>query len=49
MAEEMNFDDFLRFIDDLGQPLPYSQGTLRLLLDSLSIPLAQWGAWTTDC
>ena len=43
MAEEMNFDDFLRLIDDLGQPLPYSQGTLRLLLDSLSILLAQWG------
>ena len=43
MAEEMNFDDFLRFIDDLGQPLPYSQGTLRLLLDSLSILVAQWG------
>ena len=44
MAEEMNYDDFLRFVDDLGQPLPYSQGTLLLLLDSLSILLAQWGS-----
>ena len=43
MAEEMNYPDFLRFIDDIGQPLPYSQGTLILMLDALSILLAQWG------
>lgn len=40
MAEEMNYADFLHFLKDLNQPLPYDNGTIRIFLDALATTIA---------
>ena len=40
MPDELGYNDFLEYIEDLSRPWPFSDQAMRLFMDALAITLA---------